>query len=326
MSSSWKTFRYKLEALGCRTLERAIPLLSRRGCIGFAQLLGALVYRVDGHGRSVTLANLEAVFGKRLTQKQREDVARKSYQNFARTMLDLFWSQKVSAHNFEDYTETSGFEPIIDRAKHEGRGIVFVCAHQGNWEWAALAFAHLGGRATIVAQDFRNPTLTTLFAKLRSHGKHTLIPQDRAMLRLLKCVMRGENTALLADLNLLPHQGPVVIEAFGPDPLEICATRLHVILAQRGNALLVPVLTRPLPNGKIRVWAEPPIETTAQMCPRKIAQETWGVFERLIRENPELWLWSYKHFRFRPSDATREYPFYASVSDGFDSVRKEARE
>lgn len=274
----------------------------------------------------MALANLEAVFGEQLTSRQRENIARKSYQNFARTMLDLFWSQKVEAHNFERYTETAGFQSIIDRSKREGRGIVFVCAHQGNWEWAALAFAHVGGHANIVAQDFRNQTLTKLFAKLRSHGKHTLIPQDRAMLRLLKCVMRGENTALLADLNLLPHQGPVVIEAFGPVPLEICATQLHVVLAQRGNALLVPVLTRPLPNGKIRVWAEPPIETTAQMCPRKIAQETWWVFERCILENPELWLWSYKHFRFRPSDATREYPFYASVSDGFDSLRKEAKE
>ena len=326
VSRSWKTFRYKLEDLGCRILAGTIPRLSRQGCIGLGQLLGAIVYTLDAHGRSVALANLEAVFGERFTSLERKEIARRSYQNFAPPMLDLFWSQGVGLHNFTQFTGVSGFMEILARAKREARGIVFVCAHQGNWEWAALAFANVGGRANIVAQDFKNRTLTQLFAKLRTHGQHTVIPQDKAMLRLLKCVLRGENTAILADLSLLPHQIPVALETFGPNPLEICATRLHIVLAQRGNALLVPVLTEPLANGKIRVRAEPPIETTPEMCPRKIAQETWAVFENCIRAKPELWLWSYKHFRFRPADATRAYPFYASVSEGFDSIRKEAKE
>lgn len=237
-------------------------------------------------------------------------------------MLDLFWAQNVTAHNFSEYTEAVGFKEALERAHREKRGIVFVCAHEGNWEWAALTFAHVGGSANIVAQDFKNKLLTPFFANLRTHGKHTLISQERAMLKLLKCVLRGEHTALLADLNVSPNQGPILLKVFGPDPLEICATQLHIVLAQRGNALLVPATTIPLPNGKIKVIAHPPIETSPEMSPHQIAQDTWAIFEDLIRKQPELWLWSYKHFRYRPQDTTREYPFYASISSGFEALRK----
>ncbi len=323
--SFWKKFRYRLEEWGCLWLLRALPRLSRRSCIAIAQSLGAAVYHGDAHGRAVALANLEAVFQDRMSGSERRRIARESYQNFARTMLDLFWARNVGPDNFSEYTLVEGFDEVLEQARLEKRGIVFVCAHQGNWEWAALAFAQVGGRAHIVAQNFKNAALTKLFAALRTHGCHQLIPQQGAMLRLLKCVLRGESTALLADLSLLPDQGALALETFGPNPLQICATQMHVVLAQRGNALLVPVVTEPLPDGRIRVIAHSPIPASPERSAHEIAQATWRVFEDHILLHPELWLWSYKHFRFRPKATTRPYPFYASQSEGFDSLPRGTR-
>ena len=308
-----------MEVLACQLLLRGVPHLSRRTCVGVSQLLGAVVYHFDARGRRVALANLQSVFPE-MPRFWHRQTARRSYQNFARTMVDLFWSKKISEHNFTQFIEVKGFKEIMERSLREGRGIVFACAHLGNWEWAGLAFAHIGGKASIVAQDFKNPALTGLFAEMRSHGRHKLISQAGAMLRLLKSVMRGGNTALLADLTLLPHQGPTVLKAFGPEPLEICATQMHAVLAQKGHALLVPVLTEPQPHGKVIVTALPPIETEG-ISTHEIAQKTWHVFERAILAKPELWLWPYKHFRFRPKNAHRSYPFYSSFSEGFDSIR-----
>ncbi|MEK0446532.1 MAG: hypothetical protein RLZZ399_1853 [Verrucomicrobiota bacterium] len=315
----WKSLRHRVEVMACQVLLRGVVRLNRRQCLGFSQLLGACVYHLDSRGRKVALANLQSVFPNKERSWHRQ-TARRSYQNFARTMLDLFWSKKVGKNNFSQFIEVNGFQELMERACKEGRGVVFACAHLGNWEWAGLAFAHIGGQASIVAQDFKNPALTGLFAQMRSHGKHKLISQAGAMLRLLKTVIRGGNTALLADLTLLPHQGPTVLKAFGPEPLEICATQMHAVLAQRGNALLVPVLTEPQPHGRVLVTALPPIET-AGLSTSEIAQKTWDVFEKAILAKPELWLWPYKHFRFRPKNARRPYPFYSSVSEAFDSIR-----
>jgi Kdo2-lipid IVA lauroyltransferase/acyltransferase len=324
VSKSWKEYRYQWEVLGCRLLEEAIPLLSRRGCIALGQVLGALAYWFDFRGRPIALANISLALGHRLTEEQQRLVVRMSYQNFAGTMLSLFWSPRITGANAHEFIEAVGFESAIEKASQEGRGIVFVCAHQGNWEWASIAFSMAGGRASIVAEDFKNKALTELFCRLRGRGEHTIVAQDKSMLKLLRAVLRGETAALLGDLNLEPCGAAVVIRAFnkGGIPLEVCATRMHAVLAKRGCALLVPALTFPLSGGRWRVVAQPAIEAEA-LSDRAIAQKTWEVFEKNITERPDLWLWAYKHFKFRPVAPARQYPFYSGPHPEYETMREE---
>jgi len=319
-----KAYRYRLEALGCRILARIIPRLSRNGCVGLGQLVGALAYHFDARGRSIGIANITAALGDRYGDEQLAEIVRKSYQNFAVTMLSLFWSSRITEANALRYLEMSGFKEALERAASEGRGVVFVCAHEGNWEWGAVAFSLLGGWASIVAEDFKNPQLTEVFVQLRARNRHRVIPQDKSILKMLRAVLRGESAGLVGDLNLDPGGAAVVVEAFKKDGegLEMCATRLHAVLAKRGKALLVPVLTLPLPGGRCRVMAQAPMEVESG-GERLLCQKTWEVFESFIVERPELWLWAYKHFRYRPEHALRPYPFYSSTNADFEAMRGE---
>ena len=53
----------------------------------------------------------------------------------------------------------------------------------------------------------------------------------------------------------------------------------------------------------------------------EIAQLCWDVLEPSVHEQPENWLWSYKHWRFRPADdQSGRYPFYANVAKRFDKL------
>lgn len=324
VSKSWKAYRYQWEVWGCELLAGAIPLLSRRGCIALGQVLGVLGYWFDFRGRPVAHANIALALGHRLTEEQQRLAVRMSYQNFAGTMLSLFWSPRINATNAHEFIDAVGFETVIDQANREKRGIVFVCAHQGNWEWASIAFSMAGGRANIVAEDFKNKALTELFCRLRGRGEHTIVAQDKSLLKLLRAVLRGETAALLGDLNMEPCGAAVVIQSFARDgvPLEVCATRMHAVLSSRGRALLVPALTYPLGGGRWRVVAQKPLETE-NCSDRTIAQRTWEVFERNIMERPDLWLWAYKHFKFRPVDAPRPYPFYSGLHLAYEEMRAE---
>jgi hypothetical protein len=43
--------------------------------------------------------------------------------------------------------------------------------------------------------------------------------------------------------------------------------------------------------------------------------------EPMISKNPELWLWSYKQWRYKPSTAPEgQYPFYANATKRFDEI------
>ena len=313
----WKEFRYRLEELGCRLLMRGLPQLSRRGCLRLANGLGALAYLLDARGRGVALSNLECVFGDRYTPAQRRALARASYRNFLRTMLDLFWARNLTPANHHAWLRLEGFEALRERHARSPGGAILFCVHQGNWEWASLAFGFAGLPTTIVAENFKNPLLTGIFNGLREISGHTIIAQENSILRMLKTVKRRGATGMLIDLNLRPSQAATVIEGFG---LKMCVPLLHAVLAQRANALLVPVETRPQPDGTCRVIAHPAVEWPEGATLQEIAQRCWDAFEPILRARPELWLWPYKHFRYRPRHAIRPYPAYANDSAKFEKL------
>ena len=56
------------------------------------------------------------------------------------------------------------------------------------------------------------------------------------------------------------------------------------------------------------------------MSLQQIAQACWNSFEPYVRKNPGPWLWMYKHWRYRPANAQRPYPFYAHIYEAFDEI------
>lgn len=237
-------------------------------------------------------------------------------------MLGLFWVKRLTPGNFRDWIVPEGFEALRERLAASKRGAVFMCIHQGNWEWASLACGFLGFGNVVVAENFKNPRLSEIFKHLREHSGQTLISQENSLLRLLKVAKRGGATGMLIDLNLRPDQAATTIETFGPEGLLMCVPLLHAVLAQRAGALLVPVETLPLDDGRCRVIAHAPVEWPEGADVREICQRCWASLEPIIHARPHEYLWAYKHFRYRPKNAPRSYPEYSNESGKFEKLLK----
>jgi lauroyl/myristoyl acyltransferase len=213
-----------------------------------------------------------------------------------------------------------GWDELTARCAREQRGIVFVSLHAGNWEWGSLACGFTGP-AIAVAEHFRNAALEPIVKRAREVSGQTIIPQENSMLRMVRAVKRGGRTAFLADLSVHPTQAATIVRAFG---LEMSASMLHAVLAQRGNAIVAGVTCRPLPDGSCEIAARA-IDLPADATPRQIAQACWDHFEPQLRKDPGAWMWPYKHFRYKPRDADRPYPFYANESGAFEKLRRNSR-
>ncbi len=317
--TSFKQFRYRLEALGCRVLVWGIPRLSRGRCVRLGNALGAVAYQLDRRGRAVALSNLQCAFGESLSPARRVQVIQASYRNFLRTMLDLFWGQRLTQDNFRDWIEPIGFDALREQLAEKKCGAVLMGVHQGNWEWGNIACGFLGIHNTAVAEDFKNPLLTGIFRDLRQISGQTVIAQENSILRLLRVAKRGGATSMLIDLSLPPNQAATVIEGFG---MKMCVPLLHAVLAERVGALLVPVETQPQADGTCRVIAHPAIEWPAGASIQEISQRCWDALSPIVRARPESYLWPYKHFRYRPKGAARQYPDYSNESGKFDKLLK----
>ena len=311
-----KRLRYRIESTAVATLVWVAPRLPRRPLVWLAQVLGSAASVLDRRGRSTAIANLELALP-HLDDRQIRSIVRRSYVNFARSFLDLFWFRRLNAENYGRWVDIEGVDPEENEELRKSGGI-HLTPHFGNFEWGGLIRGFEGFRMHVVAQNFKNPDLTERFSRLREHSGHCIIPQRSAMLRLMKVLKRGGHVALLTDLNVRPGRSSTVIQCFG---LPTCVTRLHVDLAHRCQQRMVTGICEPTDKGRyrvrvLRVFYPPPPEADAASLNR-LVQEVWDVFEPEIRRRPELWMWMYKHWRYRPDDDPSGFPAYANRSGAF---------
>jgi Kdo2-lipid IVA lauroyltransferase/acyltransferase len=321
MSSTGKRARYRLEWFGLVLATRLVPLFSRKACFYLAQFLGAVIFVLDRHGRKVALSNLEVAFGSELSSGARKRIARESFQHFARTMLDLLWSPRLTPENYSRYVEFENFEEIA-RATGPERNFIMACYHYSNFEWLSIAGGYAGIIGTIISQEFKNELLTPIFKAIREGPGHEFVPRDRGLVRLYKAVRRKRTAALLADLTIPPGWGAVAIDCFG---LKTSVTSAHAWLHERTGVPIIPAHCQPLPQGRYRVVFHPQIRSEPGMTHQQIAQACWDSFEPWVRKDPAPWLWMYKHWRYRPVNAERPYPFYAHILEKFDELLEEQR-
>lgn len=314
--SIWKKIRYRLEWVALQWLYFAIPLLPRKLAHLLSKGLGSLAFMVDKRGRITAIENLTLVFGKERDERAIRLLARDSYRSFAQTVVDQFWSSRLNPDNYEQFCEMQ----IDDMESVEmalETGAIWVTPHYGNFEWIALIMGFRGYKFTIVAQDFRNPSLTETYKKNREVSGHEVIPQRGAIMRLLKNLKRGGHAAFLTDLTIRPSKPATIIECFGR---KTCVTAIHAELMKRTGLPVIPGICIPRPDGTYLLRGFKALKFAPDDTEHSIAQACWDVFEPVIRENPAPWLWMYKHWRFAPRGEESRYPSYACHSTGFDEV------
>lgn len=315
--SRFKRLRYQLEFFGLRFVEVVVPRLPYGALRPLANVLGFVFFHLDSRGRAVAIENLRVAFGSVHSPAARARIARRSCQNFARTMLCLFWSSNLTPENYQRYIRIEGLDnhPIHRDKKAPG---VYFLTHFSNFEWISLASSFAVTPGLVITQTFKNPLLGPIFDKLRARGGHTIIPPSRALIRMIKLLRAGGKVGAAADLSIHPKHGAVPVRCFG---LWTSMSPIAGILSERGGAGLVPSQIFPEPDGRFRIVYHPPLELPPEATHQEIAQACWDVMEPMIARNPELWLWSYKQWRYKPSAAPAgEYPFYANTTKRFDEI------
>src|SRR3954453_21024213 len=138
MRSRWKRIRYRLEWLALVLATKLIPLCSRTVCYHIAQTAGALLSFFDRDRYEIALNNLEVAFDGAFSSKERRKIARESFQHFARTMVDLLWSPRLTKENFSRFIE---LENLGETSRDTGsdRSLMIACYHYSNFEWLSLA-------------------------------------------------------------------------------------------------------------------------------------------------------------------------------------------
>lgn len=315
MPGAAKRIRYLIEWGALAAAFRIVPMLPRWVLLGIAPWLGTIAFYVHGDGRRTAFANLEAAFPGRFDEVELERIVRACYRSWARTYLDQFWTRRITAETYREYTTYDIADPAAFESARK-TGAIWMMPHYGNFEWGANNVAFMGFHYTAIAQDFKNTRLTDIFRQNREFHGHQIIPQEKAMLKLLRVLRRGGHAAFLPDLTVRPSQAATIIKVFG---LKASVTILGAFLVKRTGVPVFTGLSFPCDDGTYCIKGLPPLHFPTEATAQEIAQACWDAVEPGIAAHPEHWLWMYKHFRFRPTDdaEAERYPFYAHRSRAF---------
>lgn len=244
--------------------------------------------------RRATLANLARVYPD-MSRSRRSKLAYDAYRQMARGLIEFLQARQYSQDEILERVSVDD-EELLVRAFREGKGIVLLTAHMGNWEWVARRGAAGGYKLGVISKRPRDPHLGEWFRELQAIEGYEPIEfgETRAALRWLK------NGGML---GIVMDQEPARLDEGAVVPLLGRPTLTHTgsfRLARMTGAPVFTAFAYRVGRGRYRVRAAP-FELSVDPDPQRALSEDAARFnarlEAVIHEHPDQWLWMYGRWR-----------------------------
>jgi len=156
-------------------------------------------------------AHLAAVFPHE-SPAWRRTVARASYMHLGREASTLVRMTKWSREELLGRVRFVDFDAVHEAAE-QGRGVVLLTAHLGNWEVAGAGIAALGLPLDVVGKGMANRQFEADLFEIRERLGMRVIEMSDAPKGVLRSLGRGRVVAMLGDQNA--HRNGIFLPFFG---------------------------------------------------------------------------------------------------------------
>lgn len=291
--------------LGLFSLLRAVPF---RVAFRLGEFGGWLLYVCDRPHRRVGLLNLTIAFPDK-TQAERLAILRESILNLGRLVAEFCHfhtltketiSERVS---FADFTQ---WQELVTKAKETGA--LILAGHFGNWELSAYAHACYGFPLHIIHRRLRNPLIDDVIVRERERCGTTVIRKTTAGLEVLRAIRKKALVVAAIDQNASGRMG-VFVPFFSR--LASTSSGLAGLALASGVPVIPAFLVRERGTWRHRIIVLPPVEPVRsgnQEADLWATTEKFSaVFQRMVEQYPDQWLWIHKRWKRRPDG---EEPIY----------------
>jgi KDO2-lipid IV(A) lauroyltransferase len=211
-------------------------------------------------------------------------IALRSYRSYARYLVEIMRLPSLGPEEARAMLDPDGIE-LVERIWRGSNGLIFSAAHIGNNDVIGAGIALQGWPISGLADDSTFPELFEHLRCERERWGNRVIPW-RNLREVYSVLRRREMLALIVDWGY--RRDDVPVRLFG------AWTTLPAgpaTLAGKTGAVILPVVTRRLPDGRFHATIDEPIRV-ASTEPAEIlraTQEVAGALERVIAAAPDQW-------------------------------------
>lgn len=286
---------------------------------GLGRCMGSCAFWALPSLRKKALSNLHIAFGDTKSEKERAQIARKSFQNLVITCLEF---PKLPRTSFSSLLELCEPDAVLS-LHQQGHGMIFFCGHQANWEILFPSINHLIPGGVGVGRPIKNRRLYQWILRLRqSHGGRILLPKQ-AMKEGLRAIHRGSYIGLVGD-QAFPESG-YSYPLFG---VRSWLSPAPALLSYRtGAPLLVASVVRTKKGYRLTASAPlwPDLEKPAKEAVPHLMDQAVSCLEQYIREAPDQWMWIHDRWKQQTIDHIRRKYRYGFILVLHDPNDKEVR-
>jgi KDO2-lipid IV(A) lauroyltransferase len=287
----------RVSLLLLRGFALLLTLLPRSISMTLGAGIGGVLARL-GWRRALVESNLLLAYPGAAPEERhhRERIACGFYVHFGRLLLEIVmmfsrrwdsWAREhVVLHGLENWEE----------AHAQGRGVIVVSSHLGNWEAMAAGVMLSGADGLIVTKHLKPEWIHREMERnrLRTGVKGTYEPTTlRDVLAHLK---KGGTVGFVIDQYAGPPIG-IRVPFFG---VPVGTLSAPAIVAGRTGAVVLAASCTRDEHGRLHVSFSKPFEGHSGNSPREIASRLalWvEEIEKSVRKSPQQWLWSHRRFK-----------------------------
>ena len=182
----------------------------------------------------------------------------------------------------------------IDQWYSEGKSIVLVCGHIGNWEWATYTFPLYYQHKIIgLVNQIKNSKIDNYSFNKRSSTGSGVIRLNESKAAIFESD-RPVILVYVADQNTTDTKNAIIADFFG-----IKTHCLHGAekMAIRNNWPVIHLRSKRISRGNYELIPEIISENPKTELPGAITQKFMDRLEVLIKEDPSMWLWTHKRWK-----------------------------
>lgn len=201
-------FNYLLYRIG-QFIALSLPL---KIAYKIAIFISDLRYLVAWEDKRVVRENLKAIFPQK-TDKEIKRMRLAMFRNFAKYLVDFFCFTKLDKEWIEKKIKMKNIR-YLDEALAEGKGVIILSAHIGNWELGGAALSLLGYKLWAVVLPHQHRKVDLFFNRQRESKKLRVIPLGNSLKKCFDVFKKNHILALVADRDF-SKGGGIRVDFFG---------------------------------------------------------------------------------------------------------------
>lgn len=270
-----------------------------------ARLLGRLLWKYYHRGRARALDNLHASFPEK-SERWHQQTGQRSFEHIVMLAVDVLLAPRlVGKHNWRRYSRFKAAE----QAKwlmQQGKGLVVVTAHYGNFEIIGYMLSLFGFNIYSVARPLDNKFINRYLYDVRRRKGQKIIDKKGASELMSDTALRGATLGFIADQDA--GKKGVFVDFFGR---KASTYKSIGLLAISNNVPICVGYSRRIDNrfyfemGVTRIIF--PEEWADKDDPlRWVTAEYTRAIEQFIREDPTQYWWLHRRWKHRPKEESQE--------------------